>query len=71
MSWNTGNCGRMQGKVFYPEGGQILEPITQSGCGISVLGNTHNSAAQRPEQCHLIGPDLSGRLDWITSRSPL
>lgn len=52
-SWNTANCNQVQVKIFYPQGGQILEQITQSGCGVAVLGNIQNTTATVVGQPHI------------------
>ena len=49
--------------LFYCDGDQTLEQITQRGCGVFILGDIQNPAGHSPEQPALADPVLSRGLD--------
>ncbi|KAK4832246.1 hypothetical protein QYF61_021171 [Mycteria americana] len=50
-------------------GGLTLERVAQRGCGVSIVGDTQNSAGHGPEQPALPDPALSRWLDQMISRA--
>lgn len=57
--------------LFYSEGGQTLEVVVQTDCGVSNLGDIQNLTGYGTEQPALVDPTVSRGLDWITSGGPL
>lgn len=51
----NGNTGNLNGRqsIFTLEGDQMLEPATQSGCGISVPADAQNPSGRGSQQLSL------------------
>jgi len=45
---------------FYSESDQTLEQVAQRGCGVSIIGNSHNLNGHSPEQPGLADSALQG-----------
>lgn len=50
------NLKKKKKKLFYCEGDQTLEKVSQGGCIVSVSGRTKSSTGHGPEQAVLADP---------------
>lgn len=58
-------------KKNYCKGDQTLAQISQTGCGISTLGDIQKPTERCPEQSTLADPALNkGKLDLMIMRGP-
>lgn len=52
-------------------GGQTLELVAWTDCGVCILGDIQNLAKYGTKQPALVDPTVSRGLDWMTSRGLL
>lgn len=69
-SCNSRNGFKYREKSFHSGDGQTLGEVTWRGCGISVLGETQNSARWDHRQPSRAGSAVNGRLEQISLEFP-
>lgn len=65
MSWNVATPSQYWENTFFQESGEMMEQVTQVGCGICIPGDTQSLSGH---SCDLIGTTPSRMLDEMTSR---
>lgn len=62
-SQNMGNSNQILGEKKHHEGGQVLECVAQTGCGIFIFGGVQDWNRRVSEQSDLIRHAVSRELD--------